>query len=148
MKIFFPIPGLKEYSCGYRGYRYSKIKEAIDFFGNNFIQLKGLEFACTLEKIVKLKLIGAKFQGRLYGELIEYAQQFDGLFRFLNWAKSNNHSLLLISHNSKFHAIGKVFNLHTSARDWLEKNGSRGYISDACSFFLPSLSDKVKIIER
>jgi dolichol-phosphate mannosyltransferase len=61
MKIFFPISGLKEYSCGYRGYRYSKIKEAIDFFGNNFIQLKGLGFTCTLEKLVKLKLIGAKF---------------------------------------------------------------------------------------
>ena len=61
MKIFFPISGLKEYSCGYRGYRFSKIKEAIDFFGNNFIQLKGLGFTCTLEKLVKLKLIGAKF---------------------------------------------------------------------------------------
>ena len=61
MKIFFPIPGLREYSCGYRGYRYDKIKEALDFFGNNFIQLKGLGFTCTLEKLVKLKLIGAKF---------------------------------------------------------------------------------------
>lgn len=61
MKLFFPIQGLREYSCGYRGYRYAKIKEAIDFFGNNFIQLKGLGFTCTLEKLVKLKLIGAKF---------------------------------------------------------------------------------------
>ena len=61
MKLFFPIQGLREYSCGYRGYRYEKIKEAIDFFGNNFIQLKGLGFTCTLEKLVKLKLIGAKF---------------------------------------------------------------------------------------
>lgn len=61
MKIFFPISGLREYSCGYRGYRYEKIKEAIDFFGNNFIQLKGLGFTCTLEKLVKLKLIGANF---------------------------------------------------------------------------------------
>ena len=61
MKLFFPIPGLKEYSCGYRGYRYSKIKKAVDFYGNNFIQLKGLGFTCTLEKLVKLKLIGARF---------------------------------------------------------------------------------------
>jgi dolichol-phosphate mannosyltransferase len=61
MKIFFPIPGLKEYSCGFRGYRAEKIKEAIVFFGNNFIQLKGLGFTCTLEKLVKLKLIGARF---------------------------------------------------------------------------------------
>jgi dolichol-phosphate mannosyltransferase len=61
MKIFFPISGLKEYSCGFRGYRAEKIQEAINFYGNNFIQLKGLGFTCTLEKLVKLKLINAKF---------------------------------------------------------------------------------------
>ena len=61
MKIFFPIKGLKEYSCGYRGYNAGKIKEAIDFYGNDFIQLKGFGFTCTLEKIVKLKMINAKF---------------------------------------------------------------------------------------
>ena len=61
MKIFFPIKGLKEYSSGFRGYRAETIKEAIQFYGNNFIQLKGLGFTCTLEKLVKLKLIGAKF---------------------------------------------------------------------------------------
>lgn len=61
MKLFFPIAGLKEYSCGFRGYKAEKIKEAIEFYGNNFIQLKGLGFTCTLEKLVKLKLIGAKF---------------------------------------------------------------------------------------
>lgn len=61
MKVFFPISGLKEYSCGFRGYRAEKIKEAISFYGNNFIQLKGLGFTCTLEKLVKLKLINARF---------------------------------------------------------------------------------------
>ena len=61
MKIFFPISGLKEYSCGFRGYRAEKVQEAIDFFGNNFIEFKGLGFTCTLEKLIKLKLIGARF---------------------------------------------------------------------------------------
>lgn len=61
MKVFFPISGLKEYSCGFRGYRADKVKEAIKFYGNNFIQLKGLGFTCTLEKLVKLKLIDARF---------------------------------------------------------------------------------------
>ena len=61
MKVFFPISGLKEYSCGFRAYRAAMIKEAISFYGNNFIQLKGLGFTCTLEKIVKLKLLGARF---------------------------------------------------------------------------------------
>ena len=61
MKIFFPIPGLKEYSCGFRAYRASIIQSAITFYGNDFIQLKGLGFTCTLEKIIKLKILGAKF---------------------------------------------------------------------------------------
>ena len=61
MKIFFPIRGLREYSCGFRAYRASVIQRAIGVYGNNFIQLKGLGFTCTLEKLVKLHLLGARF---------------------------------------------------------------------------------------
>jgi dolichol-phosphate mannosyltransferase len=61
MKFFFPIEGLKEYSSGFRAYRASAIKHAIEVFGNDFIQLKGLGFTGTLEKVVKLKILGAKF---------------------------------------------------------------------------------------
>lgn len=61
MKFFFPIDGLKEYSSGFRAYKASLIKHAIHTFGNDFIQLKGLGFTVTLEKVVKLKIIGAKF---------------------------------------------------------------------------------------
>lgn len=61
MKVFFPIQGLREYSCGYRAYRAELITRAIRVYGNNFIQLKGLGFTCTLEKIVKLKILGARF---------------------------------------------------------------------------------------
>ena len=60
MKIFFNIKGLKEYSSGYRIYTYEIIDRAINVYGNNFIQLKGFGFACTLEKLVKLNLIGAR----------------------------------------------------------------------------------------
>lgn len=61
MKVFFPIKGMQEYSCGFRAYRAAKIQEAIVFFGNNFIQLKGLGFTCTLEKLIKLRILGARF---------------------------------------------------------------------------------------
>lgn len=61
MKVFFPIKGIREYSCGFRAYRAKYIKMAIGFFENDFIQLKGLGFTCTLEKLVKLKMLGAKF---------------------------------------------------------------------------------------
>ncbi len=61
MKVFFPIPGMQEYSCGFRAYRAELVQRAIGFYGNNFIQLKGLGFTCTLEKLVKLNLLGARF---------------------------------------------------------------------------------------
>ncbi len=60
MKVLFPIKGIREYSCGFRAYRAGIIQEAVNFYGNDFIQLKGLGFTCTLEKLVKLKLLAAR----------------------------------------------------------------------------------------
>jgi dolichol-phosphate mannosyltransferase len=60
MKLFFPIRGVREYSCGYRAYSASIIKNAISTYGNSFIQLRGLGFTCTLEKLVKLHMLGAR----------------------------------------------------------------------------------------
>lgn len=61
MKVVFPVRGVREYSCGFRAYRASLIQQAIETYGNQFIQLKGLGFTCTLEKLVKLNLMGARF---------------------------------------------------------------------------------------
>jgi dolichol-phosphate mannosyltransferase len=60
-RICFPISRIKEYTCGYRAYRASLIQDAISFYGGNFIQLRGLGFCCTVEKLLKLQLLGAKF---------------------------------------------------------------------------------------
>jgi dolichol-phosphate mannosyltransferase len=60
MRLFFPLPGVREYSCGYRAYRGSIVKRAIAVYGNDFIQLKGFGFACTLEKLVKMGLLKAR----------------------------------------------------------------------------------------
>jgi dolichol-phosphate mannosyltransferase len=61
MRMVFSIPGIKDYSCGYRAYRGQVIQDAIRAYGNDFIQLKGLGFTSTLEMLVKLKILGAKF---------------------------------------------------------------------------------------
>jgi dolichol-phosphate mannosyltransferase len=61
MRIFFRIPQVREYSCGFRAYRGAVVRQAIAFYANDFIQLKGVGFTCTLEKLVKLHLIGARF---------------------------------------------------------------------------------------
>lgn len=61
MQFMFGIPGTKDYSCGFRAYRAQIIQDAIRVFGNHFIQLRGLGFTSTLEMIVKLHLLGARF---------------------------------------------------------------------------------------
>lgn len=60
LKTFFPIPGVKEYTCGFRAYRVSTIQDAIRIFGNRFIDLKGMGFTGTVEKMIKFKLMGAR----------------------------------------------------------------------------------------
>lgn len=61
MQLVFGIPGTRDYSCGFRAYRAQLLKDAIAVFGNHFIQLRGLGFTSTLEIIVKLHLLGARF---------------------------------------------------------------------------------------
>tara|TARA_R110000850_G_scaffold125586_16_gene244065 strand:- start:894 stop:1754 length:861 start_codon:yes stop_codon:yes gene_type:complete len=61
MRVVFSIDGVRDYSCGFRGYRVGLIQDAIAIFGNNFMQLRGLGFTSTLETIVKLRLLGSRF---------------------------------------------------------------------------------------
>lgn len=60
IKGFFPIRGVWEYTCGYRAYRVSLIQDAIAIFGNRFIDLKGMGFTGTVEKMIKCKMMGAR----------------------------------------------------------------------------------------
>ena len=61
MQLVFHIPGTRDYSCGFRAYRSKVIQDALQVFGNNFIQLRGLGFTSTSEIIVKLHLLGCRF---------------------------------------------------------------------------------------
>ena len=61
MKVIFGIPGVWDYSCGFRAYKAWAIQDAVRIFGNNFIQLKGMGFTSTLEMLVKLHCLGCRF---------------------------------------------------------------------------------------
>lgn len=58
MRIVFPVPNVRDFSCGFRAYRGAVLRDAVAVFGNNFIQLRGLGFTSTLEMVVKLHLLG------------------------------------------------------------------------------------------
>ena len=61
MKIMFGMPGIKDFSCGFRAYRGKLVKDSVGVFGNSLLQMRGFGFTSTLEIIVKLHLLGAKF---------------------------------------------------------------------------------------
>ena len=73
MRAVFPIRGVNEYSCGFRAYRAEILHRAVAHYGNNFIQLKGLGFTCTLEKLLKLHLLGARFGEQAF--VLQYGQK-------------------------------------------------------------------------
>jgi dolichol-phosphate mannosyltransferase len=56
MRILFPIQGVKDYTCGYRGYRISIIQRALNKLGDRLIEEKG--FACMAEMLIKLRTMG------------------------------------------------------------------------------------------
>ena len=60
LKFFFPIRGVREYSCNYRVFRGSILKKADRVFGKDFIRLAHLGFAVSAEILVKMRLLGAK----------------------------------------------------------------------------------------
>jgi len=57
LKLFFPIKGVKEYSCGYRVFRASALKEAFRVFGDNFVRLPHMGFVVTPEILIKMKML-------------------------------------------------------------------------------------------
>jgi dolichol-phosphate mannosyltransferase len=60
MSVVFPIPNVRDFSCGFRAYRAQVVSDAVAVFGNDFVQLRGLGFTSTLEMVVKLHLLGCR----------------------------------------------------------------------------------------
>jgi dolichol-phosphate mannosyltransferase len=60
MRVLFPVPNVRDFSCGFRAYRAQVVQDAVAIFGNNFIQLRGLGFTSTLEMVVKLHVLGCR----------------------------------------------------------------------------------------
>jgi dolichol-phosphate mannosyltransferase len=60
-RLFLGLPGVKDYTCGFRAVRAHRVKEAIERYGaDGFITRAG--FACTDEILIKLALLGVKIR--------------------------------------------------------------------------------------
>jgi dolichol-phosphate mannosyltransferase len=59
-QIFTPIPGVRDFSCGYRLYRAAALRQAVARWGDRLIVEQG--FACMTELLLKLSLLpGVRF---------------------------------------------------------------------------------------
>lgn len=52
-RILFPIEGVKDYTCGYRAYRAAVIQQALDEYGEAFLDQDG--FQCMVDILLKLR---------------------------------------------------------------------------------------------
>lgn len=57
MHFLLPVEDVRDYSCGYRGYRLGLLRKAEAFFGENLITSLG--FSCMVELLVKCAVVGA-----------------------------------------------------------------------------------------
>jgi dolichol-phosphate mannosyltransferase len=56
-QVVYPIPGARDYSCGYRAYRPSLLRAGFDKWGEQFVSERG--FACMVDILMKLHMLGA-----------------------------------------------------------------------------------------
>ena len=61
-KIITPIPGVRDYTCGYRAYRTDALKRAMTYHGDSFFTEKG--FSCMADILLKMRN-----QGFVFGEV-------------------------------------------------------------------------------
>ena len=48
-----PLPGIRDYTCGYRAYKYEPLRETIDFYGDEFVSEQG--FSCMVDVLLKMR---------------------------------------------------------------------------------------------
>jgi hypothetical protein len=84
-------------------------------------------------------------QGLIYGKKMDLATPFPHIYKILQTLEGKGHTLYLISHKTKYPYLGPKYDLHASARKWLEKQPFFSFFSDL--FFELTLQNKLSRIE-
>jgi dolichol-phosphate mannosyltransferase len=58
LRLFFPMPGVRDYTCGYRAYRGAILKRAFATYQDRFIEESG--FTCMAEILIKLHKLSVR----------------------------------------------------------------------------------------
>jgi len=59
LRLVFPIPGVRDYTCGYRAYRAAVVREALARYGAEFLDQDG--FQCMVDILLKLRRMSLIF---------------------------------------------------------------------------------------
>ena len=58
MKTLFPIPGVRDYSCGFRAYSAEILSRAVAVYGTAFVEEQG--FSCFVDILLKLRRLNVR----------------------------------------------------------------------------------------
>lgn len=91
-------------------------------------------------------------QGEVYGARLLEAEPFPGVTEFFVICRQRGIPIRIISHKSRYPALGKPYDLHRAAMAWLDKHGffaanSIG-LSDHVVVFSPDREQKIQHIVR
>lgn len=89
-----------------------------------------------------------EFQGYLYGPGIIKALPFPGVLEFIDKCKLEKIKVYVISHKTKYPFLGPKYDLHESARQWLEKSCFRSENDSQMVFLELTQEEKIKRIEN
>ena len=59
-QLFFPIRGVRDYTCGYRAYRAGVLRDAFQRYGDDFVNQQG--FQCMVDILLKLRQLDLIFR--------------------------------------------------------------------------------------
>jgi hypothetical protein len=131
-----------------------------DLFYNVALEKKWIPIACQKDKIRVREYLQAKgrndlwieLQGLIYGPYLKEAEPYSGVTDFLLECRSLSIPVWIVSHKTRFPAIGLQYDLHASASEWLFANGlitdEAGGIRKNRVIFCESRSDKIAAIKR
>lgn len=90
-----------------------------------------------------------EIQGIVYGARMQEAEAYPGVIEIIQRLSRGEHTLSIISHKSKYPYLGKQYDLHQSARKWIDDylcvNGEQ-LIPEEHVFFEHTKEDKLKRI--
>lgn len=65
-KTLQPIPGVRDYTCGFRAYRVEPLAATIDYYGDHFVSEQG--FSCMVDVLLKMRRLRVNGRPIVMGE--------------------------------------------------------------------------------